>query len=643
MGPKHWQKLWAILCLPLHFCVTAVTFSQIPGREFEPVIVTGDNFPQFNGVAIDELFLFSYDGSIWRQIPFQIDERDANDSYFGDDTAPIANGVAAGGLDGNDELVFLLKDAGQINRISWIDDISSVNYVRYEIPVRDPITGDRAYVYLYRSQSLSMAGLTDYVEYVSAPPDDRGNDEIKSMFYEIDNGSNGLAQGLKILAANGGNGQDLLDIVKVRARASLFVSVNVTENNLVFEGDDEVLVRDGLIRVIRKVDQTLKVSVLFSTIRANFVTPPTFYYPFSSIIEIEVPQVSDATIQSGRLSIDMNDASTGMTFRSAKNTNGVPVDGQTDELDKTIDDLLPDRNWMSLKGEQGTLVHFFPLDVTTGGSRSLYYKDNSNTDGDDTGDKKSYADVGVALADNIDTPFTLGYKTYYLSKDSPDDIGNTIEQFETNPLQIETPVAQDFGAVPVELVVFEAEVQHTDVILTWKTATESNNFGFDVERRPAATEAWQKIGFVAGQGTTTELTSYEFVDRNLQAGTYDYRLKQIDTDGAFEYLPAVTAVIGVPETFALHQNYPNPFNPTTTIQYEIAAADDAGSQRTVLKIYNLLGKEVRTLVDTQEQPGFYTAIWDGNDNTGAPAGSGVYIYRLQSGRFVETRKMALIR
>ncbi|HEX9653973.1 MAG TPA: FlgD immunoglobulin-like domain containing protein, partial [bacterium] len=261
-------------------------------------------------------------------------------------------------------------------------------------------------------------------------------------------------------------------------------------------------------------------------------------------------------------------------------------------------------------------------------------------DNGDTGDKRSYGDVGINITDGISPPFTLSYQGYFLGKEHTSKMGAQIALYEQNPLQLEF-APQDFASTPVELVAFNATVDGQDAHLDWITATETNNFGFDIERRSLNRE-WTKLGFIPGNGTTTRPSRYEFVDRSLQSGTYDYRLKQIDTDGAFEYSEMVTATIGQPTTFALAQNFPNPFNPSTEIQYQLAAAENSSQQRTLLKIYNILGQEVRTLVNEEQPAGFYSFTWDGRGDDGQRLSSGIYVYRLQSGKFVATRKMLLV-
>ncbi|MEW6061494.1 MAG: LamG-like jellyroll fold domain-containing protein [Bacteroidota bacterium] len=214
-------------------------------------------------------------------------------------------------------------------------------------------------------------------------------------------------------------------------------------------------------------------------------------------------------------------------------------------------------------------------------------------------------------------------------------------------------IANDNTALPVELTMFAASVNSRGVELQWATATEVNNFGFEIERRAISDRhlqgdghfAWSKVGFVEGSGTTNSPKEYSYTDKNLSNGTYSYRLKQIDRDGKFEYSQSVeVTVANAPKEFALIQNYPNPFNPTTTIQYSVGT--DAhpsnnnmhGRAFTTLKIYDVLGKEVATLVNEVKEAGYYSATFDASKLS-----SGIYFARLQSGEKVQLKKMMLIK
>jgi len=193
-----------------------------------------------------------------------------------------------------------------------------------------------------------------------------------------------------------------------------------------------------------------------------------------------------------------------------------------------------------------------------------------------------------------------------------------------------------YASIPVELTSFTSSLYENDVTLNWQTATETNNQGFQIERRKTQyerNEDWNNSGFVNGNGTTTEPQSYSFVDKNLEAGKYQYRLKQIDFDGTFEYSNVIEVEIVPPLKFSLEQNYPNPFNPVTSIQYSINSM-----QFVTLKVYDVLGKEVATLVNEEKPSGHYEINFNASN-----LASGIYYYQLRAGEFVETKKMLLLK
>jgi len=183
--------------------------------------------------------------------------------------------------------------------------------------------------------------------------------------------------------------------------------------------------------------------------------------------------------------------------------------------------------------------------------------------------------------------------------------------------------------VPVELTSFSANTDKNDVILTWNTATETNNQGFEIQRK--SNGEYERISFVEGKGTTTEVQSYLFRDKNLLSGSYTYRLKQVDYDGSFAYSDEVEIKIDQPSVFYLGQNYPNPFNPSTHIKYSIPADGVVA-----LKVYDLLGREVSTLVNDYQQAGTFDVVFDGSN-----LASGVYYYQLTTGELTSTKKLML--
>ncbi len=192
------------------------------------------------------------------------------------------------------------------------------------------------------------------------------------------------------------------------------------------------------------------------------------------------------------------------------------------------------------------------------------------------------------------------------------------------------------AALPVEFSSFTGSFNNNSVTLKWTTETETNNYGFDVERKSKnnETEEWAKIGFTNGSGNSNSPKNYSFEDKNINYGTYCYRLKQIDNSGQFKHSDIVEVFTGTaPTIYALRQNYPNPFNPSTTIKYQIPK-----SGLVQLKIFNLLGSEVALLVNEVKAEGEYSVNFDASNLP-----SGVYLYKLQSGKFVETKKLMLLK
>lgn len=194
--------------------------------------------------------------------------------------------------------------------------------------------------------------------------------------------------------------------------------------------------------------------------------------------------------------------------------------------------------------------------------------------------------------------------------------------------------------MPVELVSFNAAIFYNSVRLEWQTATEVNNYGFDVERcetQDLRYQNWEKIGFVNGHGNSNSPKFYSFVDNSNLSGSYLYRLKQIDFDGGFEYSGTVgISLMKFLQKFELEQNYPNPFNPVTKIKFIIP---DVGTQHAaLLQIFDVLGNKIATIINGIKQTGIHEVEFNGENLP-----SGIYYYTLTSGDFRETKKMMLLK
>ncbi len=190
------------------------------------------------------------------------------------------------------------------------------------------------------------------------------------------------------------------------------------------------------------------------------------------------------------------------------------------------------------------------------------------------------------------------------------------------------------GTVPVELTSFIAQAADGVVLLNWTTATEQNNLGFEVQRQ--FENDFVTIGFVEGNGTSTEIHNYSYTDNNVETGTYYYRLKQIDYNGRYEYSEVVEVDVQAPVNFSLAQNYPNPFNPSTKITFSLAV-----DSKVTLKIFDVLGQEVTTLISSDLSAGVHKI-----DFNAANINSGVYFYRIEAAgvdgtQFMDVKKMIL--
>ena len=196
--------------------------------------------------------------------------------------------------------------------------------------------------------------------------------------------------------------------------------------------------------------------------------------------------------------------------------------------------------------------------------------------------------------------------------------------------------------VPIVLSRFTAlQREGGMVVVEWTTVSETNNFGFSLQRKRTGDAAFVDVpgAFVAGHGTTIVPQEYTLTDNPETGGVWWYRLKQVDLDGAVQYseptrTEGTTDVrTTAPFAFALAQNYPNPFNPSTTIGYTLPMRSHV-----CLSVYTALGEEVAVLQDGEQESGYHAQGFDARGLS-----SGVYWYRLRAGSFTETRRFVLVR
>ncbi len=243
----------------------------------------------------------------------------------------------------------------------------------------------------------------------------------------------------------------------------------------------------------------------------------------------------------------------------------------------------------------------------------------------------SFAHARPNLAWNFDS-LLYGYTTqvYYFFGMYPTILTNTARHYNylSNPI------------LPVDLISFAAKVANNrEVFLTWSTATETNNYGFEIQRKVLSQQSavsnndFEKIGFVAGSGNSSSPKSYSYFDRSLSGGSkFAYRLKQIDNNGTFSY-SSIQEVELILDKYILSQNYPNPFNPTTKIEYMIPQNGNV-----TLSVYDLLGEKVDEAVNEFKERGIFTVEFDARNLS-----SGTYLYILRSNGNMVSKKMTVLR
>lgn len=229
----------------------------------------------------------------------------------------------------------------------------------------------------------------------------------------------------------------------------------------------------------------------------------------------------------------------------------------------------------------------------------------------------------------------IGYQSYTTDGKSGFIIAGTKEQFTVVAQQVNKYGQLGNVIIPVELISFNAEEENNKVKLTWITATETNNWGFNIERlTESLNESWERIGFLEGNGTTTEAKSYSFINNNVAEGTYKYRLKQIDYDGTFKYSKEIEVEVNYsPKEYILYQNYPNPFNSTTIIKYQIP-----GEGRVRINLYNILGEKIKTLYQGERNKGEYTLVVSSDELS-----SGAYFYSLGTNSSRTVKKLIILK
>lgn len=409
-GTAVFLFLW--LTFPTNNQATAAPANTL-NRPEDPVIVAGADLPAFDGQPIDELKLYTFNGSSWSAVPFQIDERlnDITGTY-----TIFEDGL----LDDNDELVFMAKDAGQIaTTTDWPSDTQALANPRVEVEVNDPLSpADKGWAYLYRSTTLAIDP-TSYITW------NESLQTVTALSYTAS--FTDTFVGLADVTVNG-NGVDILDRQKTRVDTSI---INLDEEDLAGLIDPTVTI--SVVGPVRGVDNSGALNISIYGTR------------FDSDVSFDT-SISPIPVQSVRNSLDLNDpGTTGIT--NYFNSNGVSatIDGNNDVVGAT-----PRVDWFQVSGAAGGMVAAFPVVDAGGGTVTNYYKDDDTIDPGDTGDQLSYGDSGLFIS-NPGTIINFTLVSLILPPNSTTSVGAEYYDRINNPLTTIT-TTQVFGEVAEQKV-----------------------------------------------------------------------------------------------------------------------------------------------------------------------------------------------
>lgn len=423
--------LTATCCAGFGDSLLAQTFSLT--RMYEPIIVPVQKLPPLLNDSIHVYTAYCYINGEFRRSRFQIDEVNARGEYLDEDPDFLA--IA----DANDEVVFMpngTRDRAPTDQ--WVEDSDDA---RIELEVTDPLTNEKAWLYLFQHVKNPPA-VPPHVRYIPAPPNAAGADTVIGESYIEGHVANineaGWYTDITIKPSAGGNGKDIFDRQKVRVVGTIIVfgapvTITIKEDQLEFTG---VRFVQGEVRSFRELSYTI--TLVTTTVPFSFNTQ---YFPYSTLfgaknVTLPVPPGINLTYNEIRQSADFNEQAVGMKFFNAFNTGGIPVDGVTDALDRTITAPPDSINWFMVTGNPGTYLTLIDVPLL-GVSRRLYYKDSLATDDKDTGDKKSYGDSGLLITSPAaGTRLNFDFTTYYLEKNLTPATGAAFKQRALNPLQV---------------------------------------------------------------------------------------------------------------------------------------------------------------------------------------------------------------
>jgi len=190
------------------------------------------------------------------------------------------------------------------------------------------------------------------------------------------------------------------------------------------------------------------------------------------------------------------------------------------------------------------------------------------------------------------------------------------------------------ATLPVEMADFSATLDESAAVLTWRTLSEENNSGFEVQHRTPETSSFETVGFREGQGTTTEETAYRFRVADLATGRHEFRLKQVDMDGSSTLTDVVTVDLGLDGAFTWSKMAPNPISSTGTLSIQVRETQDV-----TVRLFDVLGRRVQTFHNGPLSSGSRHQITvDGDDLS-----NGTYVLRIQGESFSGNQQITVVK
>ncbi len=658
------------------FGLDAATAQTLPeDRAFEYVEIAPFNLAEFsNDIApVAQLFLYAYRAGVWQQAPFQIDERGLE--KIGNDTVAVNSlfpNTKDGLLDDSDQIVFMARDLGERAPANdWLAEASARSFARYEMKCTDPLTQRLGYVYLYRSATLTVdPQLATYVQYSSGPAANPAADTVKGASYVQGHTTNGVPDYLAVHKSFGGTNTDFLDRLKLRIRVVLPLLGTQTVNE---QGNLKVIANGvrtagGRIRIIRQVQE--QISLFNGALPIDTLAISLFFYPYSAELAGEINLTSGLSARLLRASFDFN---TNVANQPWHNQNAGPrtITGNSGTLPANEAQivLLPQRNWFSMSSAHGSLVGVFSMEAIANTTQQFYFHDAGSGASDgttDTGDNVSYGDTGFMITSNtaIIAMFQLGMSAYYLKPGLSRAEALALSTNAENPLRLSAG-SQTYDAVPPAAVndLRVTASGRNDVTLQWTAPADAGSLvkryelAYSTTAIGADTSSWfntiaQKAANLPMPATPGASDSVMITGLATSARYY-FLLRAFDDFGnasAFSNLAIINSVAvaatpaeNLPQRFVLAQSIPNPFyqaHPAAIIRYELP---NAQPEQVELRVFNLLGREVRRLVTAKQSAGTYEVRWDGRFANGEAVPAGIYFYELRAGALRQMKKMIVVR